>query len=179
MNSPQCVACGVWGGSVKGQLRPPCWLLLDHTKLGLQLDRMESPFSSHLAAGDVVGAQGAGVHWGPKSRRLSLSQELVLTSRIPAGEGGLDGPKGLVGPWACDSVSLSCPHGSQRSPAPKAPSYQTAGAAHHAVLPSTSIHPSFPSPFTPRSSHHLTFCAVGLVGKGSWQVPSHIWAVSR
>lgn len=26
---------------------------------------------------------------------LSFSQELVLTSRIPAGEGSLDGPKGL------------------------------------------------------------------------------------
>lgn len=123
--------------------------------------------------------QGAGVHWGAREQGLSLSQELVLTSRIPAAEGGLDGPKGLVGPWACDSVSLSCPPRKRPGPWPQGLLLSDCRGSPMLSCPARpSIHPSPPVDST-RSSHHLTFCAVGLVGKGSWQVPSHIWAVSR
>ena len=109
-----------------------------------------------------------GPGWGPgrevstgdkKAGVLSFSQELVLTSRIPAGEGSLGWSQGAP----CGAMTLSA------CPAP----VEADGHQPQRLLPvrltgpptmlSCPARPSFPCLFTPQSAHCLTFRASFLV----------------
>lgn len=153
---------------MKGQLRPPAGRFRS-CQVGSPADRMESP-SSHPAAGDLLGPRERVSIGGQRAGGLHSHRSFQFSppgSLLQRGPGRSQGACGPVGFRLCQPVlpprkpAVTSPKGSFlsdcRGSPPCCPAQQC-------------IHPSF-LPVDSTSSHHLTFCAVGLVGKAKLAGP--------